>query len=163
MTEQTRQTEAEGTRFIFIRPRGKEGEEIYLLRGSTELAKLQEMVGGNIEAVSFPDLHVHMYADEEGALKGRGVNLTASLLSIAWGSKTLIRGPVVILGDGPDGEEASLGDTFCDDVIGFIQALPSILKEIGSSVHAAVCTTVCVEDRPEPTAPAGPPAPGGEA
>lgn len=76
----------------------------------TDLASLQRLVGGYIEAVTAED--VHIYCDEEGKLSGKQVNSTStlalSLLIPGFANHDVLVGSIVWVGNSNSGHEAAL-------------------------------------------------------
>lgn len=72
----------------------------------TDLAGLQAVVGGYLEAVAL-DERTHLYCDEEGKIKGLELNHLATLLVESYrpGWPDVICGPAVVLGSTPSGNE----------------------------------------------------------
>lgn len=71
-----------------------------------DLETLSGIVGGPIEFV-FVTYGVHAYCHEEGKIEGLEPNIAATRLAGRFPVDILV-GPVVFLGDGPDGEEGDL-------------------------------------------------------
>lgn len=82
----------------------------------TDFRSLGAIVGGYIEAVSAVDRTWHAYCDEEGKLKGAPYNPRATLLAreLGWPVGDVLCGPVVFLGDGPEGTEAHVQQIVID-------------------------------------------------
>ena len=93
---------------LIIRPDGT----TYIQETATDLASLQRLVGGYIEAVHLDSIDSHAYVNEEGKFRGLRFNpaATAFLDAVTPGSAPhgRIRGTMVVLGNGPDGDEADL-------------------------------------------------------
>lgn len=79
-----------------------------------DLATLQGLVGGYLEDVAHDrpavvSLRWHVYADEDGRAKGLAPNPAAAAFLAALGHPApLLVGPVVVLGETGDGDEADV-------------------------------------------------------
>ena len=72
------------------------------------LEALRAAIGGGwLEGITGPDWHA--YCDEDGKAKGLPVNVPATRLAhaLGWPPGDVLCGPVVFLGNGPAGAEAS--------------------------------------------------------
>ena len=85
-----------------------EGSRLIKIEGKLE--PLQEVVGGWLEAVSFPEYHAHCYIDEEGKLKSLSINEPATKLAraLGWETPDILCGPAIFLSMDEEGEEASV-------------------------------------------------------
>lgn len=88
--------------------------DIIMVKG--DLESITDIVGGHIEAIS-PMIGAfgnwHGYVDEEGKLKNLPRNFVADDIAngLGWGGRVagdFIVGPLLLLGDGPDGQEADV-------------------------------------------------------
>ena len=79
------------------------------------LDSLQKAVGGYIEALQMTP-EVHAYIDEEGKLKGKGVNVMASMLckklEIGLMPGDMIVGDMILLGTGTEGDSIDIPEDF---------------------------------------------------
>ena len=95
------------------------------------LDSLQEAVGGMIEALQLTP-EVHAYIDEEGKLKGKGVNVMASMLckklEIGLMPGDMIVGDMILLGTGTEGDSIDIPDNF----IANNELLEYVLGEAGT-------------------------------
>lgn len=83
------------------------GGEIVIEPKETDLQTLHSLVGGYLEVVRIPSMpNAHAYVDEEGLFKRLLVNRIASRLA-----QTTIVGPMVILGNTPNGGEGDCPDS----------------------------------------------------
>lgn len=99
------------TRMVVITPDG----EGAVMQASSDLDTLRALVGGPIQEV-FPStgdtLGWHGYVDEEGKIKAAAPNPVGTAVALTLGWTPLpgdyLCGPLVLLGDSPDGEEGDL-------------------------------------------------------
>lgn len=90
------------TNFIRI-PANGSPEVVVLTDGADELAFLQGIVGGYIEAVTVTENGYTLFVNEEGALRGLPVNEVATGLA-----RTPVVGDAVLAGPELDGETTSV-------------------------------------------------------
>jgi hypothetical protein len=84
---------------------------------------LQQIVGGNIEHFS-GNGDWHGYCNEEGKLLKLPINDLATsfaIIKLGWDyASDVIVGDAVFLGNGPDGEEASVPQWLLDDLYSYL-------------------------------------------
>jgi hypothetical protein len=93
----------------------------------TSLESLQAVIGGYLQIIQpmVPGYGKwHAYIDEEGKIKDRPRNFTADDIAVmlGWGGAVagdFIVGPMVLLGETPDGEEADVPQKVIDAVLAY--------------------------------------------
>lgn len=103
----------------------EDGTGGYGVLKDSDLSTLQALVGGFIEKMEIGH-GVHAYFDEDGRSKRLGLNIGASLIVtiVREGEPIFLVGPVVFLGDGPDGTEGDLPDGFAEFALTLLGAVP---------------------------------------
>jgi Domain of unknown function (DUF3846) len=97
-------------RALIIQPDGRSEDTTV----QADLAGLNAAVGGLIECVTLRICH--LYCDEEGKLKGLPVNKAATALAhtLGWMHGDVLCGPVIFLGNHPQGAEADVPQSVID-------------------------------------------------
>src|SRR6266436_10147703 len=99
----------------------KTNEKVQVIEIPNELSQLQSLVNGNIEGI-FTSKGVHCYVNEDGIYKNMIPNTLATrFLLVHLGRMPmtkagLILGPMIVLGDGKEGDEESVPEWVIDEV-----------------------------------------------